>query len=393
MAEIKGVPAIRFKGFSDEWNQDKLRNLCEEFQSGNFIKASDIKTLGDYPVYGGNGIRGYTDTYNHDGAFAIIGRQGALCGNMNISFGKAYFTEHAVAVNANQSSDTTFLFYLLGKMNLGQYSGQSAQPGLAVSKLTELLEYVPKQDEQTQIGSYFQHLDKLISLHHAKVNKLTNLKKAMLEKLFPKQGADMPEIRFKGFAGAWEVEDIGKLTQVIDPHPSHRAPDAVLQGVPFIGIGDISENGKLDLSSVRIVSEDIYLEHSRRYTLSEGDFAYGRVASIGKIIDLSKNVLSKYTYSPTMALIKPISVNSDYLKAYLGTESFKNLVDNKTTGSTRKSLGVEALRAMPVLLPTDKEQTKIGSYFQNLDKLITLHHTELEKLNNLKIACLEKMFV
>ena len=86
-------------------------------------------------MFGGNGLRGYTDRHNHDGDYALIGRQGALCGNMNYAAGKAYFTAHAVAVKANTLNETLFLFYRLGTMNLGQYSGQSAQPGLAVGAL------------------------------------------------------------------------------------------------------------------------------------------------------------------------------------------------------------------------------------------------------------------
>lgn len=117
-----------------DWEQRKLGEVAQEFKSGNFLKADEIDIAGDYPVYGGNGLRGYTSTYNHDGEFALIGRQGALCGNMNYSVGKAYFTEHAVVVEADENNDTRFLYCMLDIMNLGQYSDQSAQPGLAVNK-------------------------------------------------------------------------------------------------------------------------------------------------------------------------------------------------------------------------------------------------------------------
>ena len=116
-------------------------------------------------MFGGNGLRGYTDRYNHDGDFALIGRQGALCGNMNFSSGKAYFTEHAVAVKADKSNDTRFLFYCFGTMNLGQYSGQSAQPGLAVGNLVELETMVPTKAEQEYISASLTALDTLITLH------------------------------------------------------------------------------------------------------------------------------------------------------------------------------------------------------------------------------------
>ena len=159
------VPEIRFTGFTDAWEQRKLEKLCSEFKSGESIKNENIKETGSYPVYGGNGLRGYTETYNHNGNFALIGRQGALCGNMNYSSGKAYFTEHAIAVAANAENCTQFLFYLLQLMNLGQYSDQSAQPGLAVNKLTKLETLVPLKKEQKKIRKIFNNLDNLITLH------------------------------------------------------------------------------------------------------------------------------------------------------------------------------------------------------------------------------------
>ena len=142
-----------------------MGEVAQEFKSGNSLKADEIDITGDYPVYGGNGLRGYTSTYNHDGEYALIGRQGALCGNMNYSVGKAYFTEHAVVVKADENNDTRFLYYMLDTMNLGQYSDQSAQPGLAVNKLVKLVNCFPAKEEQQQIGWYFSNIDYLITLH------------------------------------------------------------------------------------------------------------------------------------------------------------------------------------------------------------------------------------
>ena len=178
------VPKFRFSGFTDDWEQRKLGELCSEFKSGDFIRADEIAETGSYPVFGGNGLRGYTDRYNHDGDFALIGRQGALCGNMNFSSGKAYFTEHAVAVKADKSNDTRFLFYCFGTMNLGQYSGQSAQPGLAVGNLVELETMVPTKTEQECISASLTALDHLITLHQRKLEKLKIIKKSFLEKMF-----------------------------------------------------------------------------------------------------------------------------------------------------------------------------------------------------------------
>ena len=177
-------PEIRFSGFTDDWEQRKLGEVTQEFKSGNALKSDEISITGKYPVYGGNGLRGYTLNYNHDGEFALIGRQGALCGNMNYSAGKAYFTEHAVVVEADSNNNTRFLYYMLNTMNLGQYSDQSAQPGLAVNKLIKLKNFFPEKSEQIKIGAYFSNLDHLITLHQCELEKLKNFKKFMLKKMF-----------------------------------------------------------------------------------------------------------------------------------------------------------------------------------------------------------------
>ena len=178
------IPEIRFEGFADNWEQRKLGEVTQKFKSGNSLKADKISESGAYPVYGGNGLRGYTSTYNHEGEFALIGRQGALCGNMNYFIGKAYFTEHAVAVEADENNNTRFMYYMLDTMNLGQYSDQSAQPGLAVNKLIKLENMFPKKEEQIKIENYFQSIDHLITLHQRKLEKMKSFKKSLLEKLF-----------------------------------------------------------------------------------------------------------------------------------------------------------------------------------------------------------------
>lgn len=178
------VPEVRFPGFTDAWELRKLRETAKEFKSGMNIKAEDIYKTGSFPVFGGNGIRGYTNTYNHDGEFALIGRQGALSGNMNYSIGKAYFTEHAIAVKASEENDTKFLFYLMYKLELGRWVTQSAQPGLAVGTILEIKHLLPIRDEQKKISQFFTVLDQTIALHQRQLDLLKETKKAFLQKMF-----------------------------------------------------------------------------------------------------------------------------------------------------------------------------------------------------------------
>ena len=148
-----------------EYCECELGQICSRLSSGKGISAKNITGAGEYPVYGGNGLRGYTGLANFDGDCAIIGRQGAFCGNVRYFSGKAYMTEHAVIVCANESNNTRFLSYLLSTMSLGRLSGQSAQPGLSVKTLAQQIVKIPPKEEQKKIAAVLSSLDNKIELN------------------------------------------------------------------------------------------------------------------------------------------------------------------------------------------------------------------------------------
>ena len=186
--KVLNVPALRFPEFAEDWKSTTIKNACSEFQSGKNIKAEMITCKGLYPVYGGNGLRGFTGSYNHEGDYVLIGRQGALCGNIRKVTGRTYITEHAIAVCASEENDTAFLQYLFQRMKLGQYSDQSAQPGLAVNKLLRLNIKVPSKIEQVKIAKVLSLLDERISTQNKIIEDLKKLKSTIVEMLFCKQG-------------------------------------------------------------------------------------------------------------------------------------------------------------------------------------------------------------
>ena len=149
--------------------QFELGQVCSRLSSGKGIAAKEISEHGIYPVFGGNGLRGYSDKKNFEGQCAIIGRQGAFCGNVRFFSGEAYMTEHAVVVCANEKSDIKYLSYLLGTMNLGRLSGQSAQPGLSVKTLSKQVIQLPDISEQRQITKVLSSFDDKIELN-AQIN-------------------------------------------------------------------------------------------------------------------------------------------------------------------------------------------------------------------------------
>ena len=156
----------------EEWKEYQLGDVCSRLSSRTNISASKISGSDVYPVFGGNGLRVYTDNSNFTGEYAIIGRQGAFCGNVRFFSGEAYMTEHAVVVCGNEKANTRYLSYLLSTMNLGRLSGQSAQPGLAIGTSAKQLIKLPPLPTQQKIATILSSLDDKIELNN-KIN--TNL--------------------------------------------------------------------------------------------------------------------------------------------------------------------------------------------------------------------------
>lgn len=189
--EGETVPKYRFPEFVEdgEWEEKKLGEVCK-MQAGKFVGATEIKEEiidGLFPCYGGNGLRGYVKSVTHSGKFSLIGRQGALCGNITLTDGTFHATEHAVVVTPEKNTDTTWLFYELELLNLNQYATGQAQPGLSVNNLERLKLQIPKNPkEQQKIASCLSFIDDLIAAQTEKIAQLKQHKKGLMQGLFPK---------------------------------------------------------------------------------------------------------------------------------------------------------------------------------------------------------------
>lgn len=179
---------IRFKDDNEkdypDWEENRLGDVCCHFRSGKSIVSHDIFSKGRYKVFGGNGLRGYSDRYTHDGEYVLIGRQGALCGNINYVDGKNYISEHAIAVQGNEKASNIWLKYNLIHMNLNRYSESSAQPGLSVEKLIKIKIKVPCLFEQQKIADFLSTFDKKITAEQQILSDLQEIKKGLLQQMF-----------------------------------------------------------------------------------------------------------------------------------------------------------------------------------------------------------------
>lgn len=166
-----------------DFREYELGQACSRLSSGKGISSSKVFDTGNYPVYGGNGLRGYTDVYNFDGECAIIGRQGAFCGNVRHFSGKAYMTEHAVVAQATNEHNTRYLTYLLSMMNLGRLSGQSAQPGLSVKTLAKQIVLLPPRKQQDKVAALLSSIDGKIAINERINHHLEQIAQALFTEL------------------------------------------------------------------------------------------------------------------------------------------------------------------------------------------------------------------
>ncbi|THJ19556.1 MAG: hypothetical protein CAF45_015895 [Nitrospira sp. CG24E] len=189
----------------------------------------------------------------------------------------------------------------------------------------------------------------------------------------------------------WTRVDLVRVAQVIDPHPSHRAPDEERDGVPFAGIGDLNEQGEIVTDSVRRVSPRVLNEHASRYTLSGNSIGFGRVASIGKVIDFQESVAG-IAISPTLAVIEPKSVNRKYIVQALRSNFVREQIDRLLTGTTRSSLGIELLRKLSIPMPANGEPEKIGLILTVVDNTIRQTEALIAKYQQIKAGLMHDLF-
>ena len=245
---------------------------------------------------------------------------------------------------------------------------------------------VPEKAEQDAIADYFECLDDLITLHQRKYAKLMNIKKSMLDKMFPKDGATVPEIRFAGFTDAWEQRKLGEIVGIYDG--VHQTPDYQDEGIMFLSVENIST-----LQSSKFITEEAF-ERDYKVFPEQGDILMTRIGDVGtpNVVETSEKV----AFYVSLALLKPRgNVDSYYLcNAILSPLFQKGLRDRTLLTAIPQKINKDEIGKVEIFVPVCRdEQEAIGCFFKKLNKLITLHQRELERLQNIKKSCLEKMFV
>ena len=405
MTEKAVKPEIRFAGFNDAWEQRKLGEVAQSFEYGlnaaakeydginKYLRITDIddasrKFNTDNLTSPDTGLE-TAENYRLVDGDILFARTGASVGKSYIYRavdGLVYFAGFLIRARIKPEYDSEFIFQNTLSESYGKYiqvaSQRSGQPGVNAQEYADYKLYLPTYDEQHKIGAFLRSLDNLITLHQRKYDKLTKVKKSMLEKMFPKNGANVPEIRFKGFSDAWEQRKLGELALF---NPKEELPKTFeyvdLESV--VGIEMLSHRTEAKVSAP---SRAQRLAHT-------GDLFYQTVRPYQKNNYLFEKPDNNYVFSTGYAQMRPF-VDGYFLLSLVQNESFVKVVLDSCTGTSYPAINANDLAEIEVFAPSDKNEAhKIGTIFRSLDNLITLHQRELEKLRNIKKACLEKMFV
>ncbi|WP_343348323.1 hypothetical protein [Terrisporobacter petrolearius] len=416
MDKAKLLPSLRFSGYTDAWERNKLEHYLnvsnEKNTEGIFEKKDVLSVSGDFGIinqikfhgrsFAGVSIANYGVVNTGDVVYTKSPLKANPFGIIKTNKGPNGIVSTLYAVyHPKENVCPDFIqVYFEQYARMNQYIhplvNKGAKNDMKVSDANALKGNVvfPKVDEGKNIVEYFSNIDQLILLHQKEYDKFLIMKKAMLEKMFPKKGMNVPEIRFKGFADPWETRRLGDIVERVVRKNTNNESSLPLTISAIDGLVD-----QTTYFNNRVASRDV----SNYYLVINGEFAYNKSTSAGfpfgavKRLDLyEKGVLS--TLYIVFAIKNNEKVNSDFLTVFFDTDRWHRDVAERAAEGARNhgllNISADDFFDIDLCLPkSEKEQDAIGSYIRNLDHLITLHQHKIEKLKNIKAGCLEKMFV
>lgn len=410
-------PQLRFKGFTDPWEERKLSSISERVTRKNknnesilplTISAQDglvdqndffNKQVASRDVTGyflvKNGEFAYNKSYSNGYPWGAIKRLDKY--DMGV-LSTLYIVFRPTKINSQflvSYYDTTRWYREVSK-NAAEGARNHGLLNIAPTDFFNTLLVVPKiVDEQQKIGSFFKQLDDTIALHQRKLAKLKELKQGYLQKLFPKNGSKFPQLRFAGFADAWEqrkLSDIATLNARIG-WQNLRTSEFLESGDYMLITGTDFHDGTVDYSTVHYVEKNRY-EQDTKIQVENGSILITKDGTLGKVA-LVQGLNMPATLNAGVFNVKikdPGTIDVDYVYQYLAAPFLMKYANAKSTGGTIKHLNQNILIDFPVPLPRKREQVKLAELLNGLDNTITLHQRKLEKLQELKKGYLQKMF-
>ena len=415
MANANKTPAIRFKGFTDDWEQRKFSELTEirsasrvhkeEWQSSGvpFYRSSDVMAA----LNGTENEKAFISEELYEKLSVVSGKleEGDVLVTGGGSVGKPYivpnneplYTKDAdlLWIKNNENLDPYFVYTFFFSPTFTDYLNSVSHVGTiahyTITQLGETPITLPCVSEQQKIGDYFRNLDTLITLHQRNLEKLRNIKKSMLQKMFPRNGANKPEIRFKGFTDAWEQRMFGDENDLITGYPfeSDHFSETGLNLIRGMNV----KRGYIDLSN------DICVKWNsskglESYLLKENDII---IQMDGALIGKSYGIINKkhlpalLVQRVTRARTKSKIADPYFMYQTIQRDFLTYIILNKTETAV-PHLSLNDIKSFRIMVPTLSEQKMIGAFFANLDNLIIFHKCKYDKYTSIKSGLIRKLF-
>mgnify|MGYP000320512158 CR=1 FL=1 len=405
MTKKSDAPAIRFKGFSDAWEQRKLGEIGSVSMCRRIFKEQTSET-GDIPFYKIGTFGADPDAFISRELFEeykskypypqkgdiLISASGSIGRTVEFAGNNEYFQDsNIVWLNHDERLSNPFLKCFYSVVKWAGIEGSTIKR-LYNDNILNTVICMPSVPEQKRIGLFFENLDNLITLHQRKFEKLTNVKKSMLEKMFPQNGSSYPEIRFKGFTDPWEQRKLSEMCGTFEYGLNAAAKEFDGKN-KYIRITDIDDASREFLLS-DLSSPDICLDGMSKYLLSSGDIVFARTgASVGKTYIYREN--DGIVYFAGFLIRAKVNQDNDAEFVFQSTlsPSYEKYIRITSQRSGQPGVNAQEYGEYDLFAPSKEEQQRIGHFLRGIDNLITLHQRELEKLQNIKKSMLEKMFV
>lgn len=410
MPENAKKPQIRFKGFTDDWEQRKVSELLverneqapmsEEYPLMAFIANEGVTPKGER--YDRSSL--VTDTENklykrtEFGDF-IYSSNNLETGSIGLNkYGKACISPVYSIFLPTGIANSDFLgrrlvrkdfINLMVKWRQGVIYGQWK---IHESDFLKIEISVPLVKEQCKIGAFLDNLDNLITLHQRKLEKLKNIKKSMLEKMFPKNGSNIPEIRFKGFTDAWEQRKVTELGKIYIGLVTTMTKHYTSKGTLLIRNSDIKD-GRFEFGEEPIYLDEYFAKENLLRMHKIGDVITVHTGDVGTSAVIGEKEENSIGFATIVTRPNSQIIDSNYLSTFLNTDKHKKWAVAISTGDGRTNYNLGDYYKLTIPLPILQEQKAIATFITKINNLITLHQRKLEKLQNIKKACLEKMFV
>ena len=410
MSEEKpNVPKLRFPGFADPWEQRKALHLAS-YSKGKGYSKDDLTESGTPVILYGRLYTKYESVIEEVDTFVDASNDGIYSHGDEVIVPASGETAEDIArasavaqpgvllggdlniLRPNKSITSLFMALSLSNGTAQKELSKRAQGKSVVhvhnSDIQDVTISYPTIDEQTQIGAFFRSLDSLITLHQRKLDHLKEMKKGLLQKMFPKNGESIPELRFPGFADPWEQRKLGEIAEIVGGGTPNTSVEEYWVGdIDWYTPAELGDRRYVD-SSLRKITQAGYDNSSARMLPANRTILFTSRAGIGNTAILCSSACTNQGFQ---SLVVGDSADVDFI--YSLSDDIKRKAEIKASGSTFLEISGKRLTEIEVLAPALVEQVQIGSFFRQLDSLIALHQRKLDHLKQMKKGLLQQMFV